>query len=220
MRSSWPASATNRRSRARPASSRPSIALSVSPRRRISSRALGSGSRSPGPLARDLRGPPPHRVHGAQRRSGQEVARDRGEEKRERSDDEQLGKQAVERFLPFLERRSDDEDDRLPLAVDGLDEQSRRLALEGRKRVAGDEERLGAAAFELRPGTGGGRSAPAATTRVRSRPPPRPEPALRRRPPEVRRGGLRARARAADRAPARASRLSSSCSSRAFPRRT
>ncbi len=48
VRSSWLASATNPRSRSSAASSRASIALSVSPSRRISSSAGGSGSCSPG----------------------------------------------------------------------------------------------------------------------------------------------------------------------------
>ena len=47
VRSSWPASATNPRSRSSAASSRASIALSVSPRRWSSSPVGGTGSRSP-----------------------------------------------------------------------------------------------------------------------------------------------------------------------------
>ena len=50
-RSSWLASATKRRSRSKDRRSRSSIALSVSPSRRISSRAGASGSRSDSPVS-------------------------------------------------------------------------------------------------------------------------------------------------------------------------
>ena len=65
VRSSWLASATKPRSRSSAASSRASIALSVSPRRRISSSAGGSGSRSPGRSSLTSGGLPAHRLHRA-----------------------------------------------------------------------------------------------------------------------------------------------------------
>ena len=51
VRSSWLASLTSRRSRAKAASSRSSISFSVRPRAPISSRASGTGSRSDGLLS-------------------------------------------------------------------------------------------------------------------------------------------------------------------------
>ena len=67
----------------------------------------------PRPLAGDLVGAAPHRLDGSQRRGREEVARDGRDEKRQRTDDEELGEQSVERFLPVLERSADDEDELL-----------------------------------------------------------------------------------------------------------
>ena len=66
LRSSWAASATNARCRARAASSRSSMPLRVTASRWISSRGLGTGSRPGAGRAGDLLAPPAQRLHRAQ----------------------------------------------------------------------------------------------------------------------------------------------------------
>ena len=157
----------------------------------------------PRPLAGDLVGAASHRLDGSQRRGRKDVARDGREEKRERTDDEELGEQSVERFLPVLERSSDNEDELL--SCDRRDQQPR-LPVDALD-VAREVERAVARSLNLRRGDDRravriddlceGFVVPGGEKRVR------PLFTYERR--EV---------------PARAARLSSSCSSRESPSRT
>ena len=109
VRSSWLASATKPRSRSMAASSRASIALSVSPSRPISSSAGGSGSRSPGLSSLIAGGLPAHRLDGPQRGGGDRVAGERRERERDRQPEAEQQAQGGERLLVVVGRLADHE---------------------------------------------------------------------------------------------------------------
>ena len=83
-------------------SSRASISLSVSPSRASSSRPSGTGSRAPALEPRDLGRLGAHRARPAAAPPGDPVGRERGEQQRDGSADQEHARQRAERLLAVL----------------------------------------------------------------------------------------------------------------------
>jgi hypothetical protein len=71
----------------------------------------------------------PHRLDRPQRCTGECVARDRREQKRDRPDDEQLLEEALERLVAILERRTGYDDDGPAVDLDRSSEKTREVNL-------------------------------------------------------------------------------------------
>ena len=109
VRSSWLASATKRRSRSNEPRRRSSISLSVSPSRRISSWAAGSGSRSSRlPSDTSLRAPA-HRLDRSEARAGQQVADPGRQQHGDRAADQERVHETGERLVAILSDANDDD---------------------------------------------------------------------------------------------------------------
>ena len=104
---------------------------------------VGRRQRKPlvGALARDLGRLPPHRLDRPERGAGEEVATDRGQEQRQRPDHDELREEPVERLLPVLERRPDDEGRSPAVELERADPQTRRFAGEVGRRLSRQKER-------------------------------------------------------------------------------
>ena len=136
VRSSWLASATNPRSRSSAASSRASIAFSVSPSRRISSSAGGIGSCSPGRSSLTSGRLAAHRLDRPKRGGRDRVAGERREQQRDRQPDAEQQPQRRQRLLVVVDGLADHERE----TADGHGEEARRVALLDRV-VAGERQR-------------------------------------------------------------------------------
>ena len=120
VRSSWLASATKARSCSSASPRRSSISFSVLPSRATSSSLGGTRQALVGLGGRDLRRPRAHRLDRLQRRGGDPVGRERGEQQGDRPADQQQLGEVGERLVARLGRGADD-DDPLParLALTG-----------------------------------------------------------------------------------------------------
>ena len=123
VRSSWLASATKRRSRSNERPRRSSISLSVSPSRRISSCAAGSGSRSSARLSETSLRAPAHRLDRAQPGGGQRVAEQGRDEDGDGTAEGERRHEVAQRLVAVVERLADRDDLRVAA---GLRQHARR----------------------------------------------------------------------------------------------
>jgi hypothetical protein len=123
LRSSWLASETKVRSRATASSTRARSSLSVRPR--ASELVVAAAGRQPLPevRGRQRRCAAAHALDRPQRRTGQQVAGQRGKQERSRATEQQHTGQVRQRLIAVLERLPDDDDELLVLCSHRLREQ-------------------------------------------------------------------------------------------------
>jgi hypothetical protein len=95
-----------------------------------------------GLLGRDRRGAPPHRLDLPERETGEQVARDRGQDQGDRPRDQQLVAERGQRLGPILQRRADDEHQRAPVSSHRRRQQARRLVEAWNAPSVGEERSL------------------------------------------------------------------------------